>query len=56
MVLYRYKKRIFYSLSNQQKRNIKKYFIELVEILKESNILEDEYEIISSSRFHTRQE
>jgi hypothetical protein len=42
-------------LSNQQKKNMKKSFIKLIEILKESDLIEDDYKILSDSRFHNTQ-
>lgn len=41
------------TLSNGQKTKIKQSFIELVQILKENNLIESNYKIIRNGQFHT---
>lgn len=43
-------------LSNQQKKNIKEFFIESIKILKKSDLIEDDYKILSNGRFDNTQE
>jgi hypothetical protein len=40
-------------ISNQQKTNIKRYFIELVQLLQEYQLIETNYRIILNGKFHT---
>ena len=43
-------------LNNQQKTKLKKYFIELVKLLEEQNLIESKYKIISNdSRYDTEE-
>jgi hypothetical protein len=39
-------------LNNSQKTKIKQYFIELVQILKENNLIESNYKIIYKGKFY----
>lgn len=39
-------------ISNQRISDIKKYFIEIVEILEENDIIENNYKIISNRKFY----
>jgi hypothetical protein len=40
-------------ISNQQKTNIKRYFIELVQTLQEYQLIENNFKIILNRKFHT---
>lgn len=39
-------------ISNQRKNNIKKYFIQLVQLFKEHDLIEGSYKIISNGKFY----
>lgn len=43
-------------ISNQRKNNIKKYFIQLVQLFKEQDLIEDNYKIISNRRYYFTKE
>lgn len=44
------------TISNQQKNYIKAYFIEVVQILKQQDIIDDNYKTISKGRFYSTKE
>lgn len=39
-------------ISNQRKNNIKKYFIQLVHLFKEHDLIEDSYKILSNGKYY----
>lgn len=43
-------------ISNQRKNNIKKYFIQLVQLFKEQDLLKYSYKIISNGRYYFTKE
>ena len=43
-------------ISNQRKNNIKKYFIKLVQLFKERDLIEDNYKIISNGHYYLTKE
>jgi hypothetical protein len=43
-------------ISNQRKNNIKKYFIQLVHLFKEHDLIEDSYKIISNGHYYFTKE
>ena len=43
-------------ISNQRKNNIKKYFIQLVQLFKEHDLIEDNYKIISNGHYYFTKE
>ena len=43
-------------ISNQRKKNIKKYFINLVQLFKEHNLIENSYKIISNGHYYFTKE
>ena len=43
-------------ISNQRKNNIKKYFIQLVHLFKEQDLIEDNYKIISNGHYYFTKE
>jgi hypothetical protein len=43
-------------ISNQRKNNIKKYFIQLVHLFKEHDLIEDNYKIISNGHYYFTKE
>ena len=43
-------------ISNQRKNNIKKYFIKLVHLFKEQDLIEDNYKIISNGHYYFTKE
>ena len=43
-------------ISNQRKNNIKKYFIKLVQLFKEQDLIEDNYKIISNGHYYFTKE
>ena len=43
-------------ISNQRKNNIKKYFIQLVHLFKEHDLIEDSYKILSNGHYHFTKE
>lgn len=40
-------------ISNQRKGNIKKYYLELVQILEDSDLIEPRYKIMSDGKYHS---
>ena len=44
------------SISNQRKTNIKKYFIQLVHLFKEHDLIEDSYKILSNGHYYFTKE
>ena len=43
-------------ISNQRKNNIKKYFIQLVQLFKEHDLIENNYKIISNGHYYFTKE
>jgi len=43
-------------ICNQRINNIKKYFIQLVQLFKEHNLIEDSYKIISNGHYYSLNE
>jgi hypothetical protein len=43
-------------ISNQRANNIKKYFIQLVQLFKDHNLIEDSYKIISNGHYYLTKE
>ena len=43
-------------ISNQRKTNIKKYFIQLVYLFKEHDLIQDDYKIISNGHYYFTKE
>jgi hypothetical protein len=43
-------------MMNQRKNNIKKYFIQLVQLFKEHDLIEDNYKIISNGQYYFKKE